>query len=67
MVTPIDVVRFHSDFGEAESWLRAGDRNPVSEYEKENLGPARGALLGLVLGGLMWVGLIATFRAMAGL
>lgn len=67
MVTPIDAVRFHSDFSETVYWPRAEERYPASEHERENLAPARGALLGLVLGGLMWVGIIAAARAMLGL
>jgi len=66
MVTPIDAVRFHSTFGEAGFWPRTEDSYSTQE-QSENLAPARGAMLGLVLGGLMWVGLIAAFRAIAGL
>ncbi|MGA7521960.1 MAG: hypothetical protein WBW84_05730 [Acidobacteriaceae bacterium] len=67
MVTPIDAVRFYSTFDGAESCLRSEDRYRSSEYDTENLSPARGAMLGLILGGLMWVGLIAGFRAILGL
>jgi hypothetical protein len=66
---PIDAVRFHSAFGEADYWPRAEVRyRPSTEIgEEEHLAPSRGAILGLVLGGLMWVGLIAGFRAIFGL
>ncbi|HEX3985887.1 MAG TPA: hypothetical protein VHX13_04680 [Acidobacteriaceae bacterium] len=66
MATPIDAVRFHSTFGEADYWLREEEASSSHDHE-ENLAPARGAVLGLVLGGLLWVGLIAGFRAVLGL
>lgn len=66
MMTPIDAVRFHSDFGGAE-WLRNEERYSPSKEIEEDLAPARGAILGLFLGGLMWVGLIAAARALLGL
>ena len=67
MVTPIDAVRFDSSFGEAELWPRTAPRQGSSEYDDDgDLGPARGAILGLVLGSLMWVGLIAGARAILG-
>ena len=66
MVTPIDAVPFHSDFSEVVYWPRTRERYPASEHEKENLAPARGAILGVFLGGLMWAGLIAAFRAFTG-
>lgn len=71
MMTPIDAVRFHSGFGDADFWLRGEGREWFSkekrqEIHEEHLAPARGAMLGLVLGGLMWVGLIAAFRAIVG-
>lgn len=65
MVTPIDAVRLHSTFGEAGFWPRTAA--PSRDYETEHLAPVRGAIIGLVLGGLMWVGLIAGFRAILGL
>lgn len=67
MVTPINAVRFHSTFGEAEFWLRDEKRDRFPEQDETHLAPARGAILGIALGGLMWVGLIATFRAVLGL
>jgi hypothetical protein len=67
MMTPIDAVRFHSTFGEADFWPRAASRDRTRDLEKEHLAPARGAILGLFLGSLMWVGLIAGFRALMGL
>jgi hypothetical protein len=68
MVTPIDAVRFHSTFGEADYWLQAQDRDDPSSQTDEDgdLAPAHGALLGLVLGSLMWAGLIVGFRAIFG-
>jgi hypothetical protein len=65
IVTPIDTVRLHSTFGEAEFWPRTAA--PAPDYETEHLAPARGVILGLALGGLMWIGLIAGFRAIFGL
>lgn len=70
MVTPINAVnavRLNSTFGEAEFCLRTEDRYRPSEHNEENLSPVRGAILGLALGGLMWVGLIAGFRVILGL
>ncbi|MFZ0631355.1 MAG: hypothetical protein WA399_10085 [Acidobacteriaceae bacterium] len=68
MASPIDAVRFHSTFGEADYWLRAEVRFPSSKHkEEEHVAPARGAILGLAIGGLMWVGLIVGFRALLGL
>lgn len=64
MVTPISAV--NSTFGEAKFWLGARDRYRPSERYEESLSPARGAILGLVLGGLLWVGLIAGFRVILG-
>lgn len=64
MVTPIDAVRFHSNFGEAVPWLRAQRRYGPSEPDNENISPARGAVFGLLLGALMWVGIIACVRAL---
>ncbi|HEY1808728.1 MAG TPA: hypothetical protein VGG42_09200 [Acidobacteriaceae bacterium] len=68
MATPIDAVRFHSTFVEAEYWLRPQERDcpALDTDEGENLSPARGALLGLVLGSLMWAGLIVGFRTIFG-
>lgn len=65
MVTPIDVVRLHSTFGEAGFWPRTAA--PAPDFETEHLAPARGAILGLALSGLMWIDLIAGFRAILGL
>ena len=71
MVTPIDAVRFHASFGEADFWPcaegRYGAVEDKQEPYEEHLAPARGAMLGLALGGLMWVGLIVAFRAMMAL
>lgn len=66
MVTPIDAIRFHSNFGEAASWLRAQRRDRSNEADTESIGAARGAIFGLFLGGLMWVGIIAFVRAVFG-
>jgi hypothetical protein len=68
MATPIDAVRLHSTFGEPDFWLRAEDRtsSPLAD-EQGNLSPARGAVLGLFLGCVMWVGLILAARAVLGL
>lgn len=66
MVTPINAVHFHSDFGEADPWLR--DESARSyQPDEETFAPARGAMFGLVLGALMWVGIIAGVRALFGL
>lgn len=67
MVTPIDAVRFHSTFGEADFWFRGEARDSLSELDERNLAPARGAVLGIAVGGLLWVGLIAAFRAVLSL
>jgi hypothetical protein len=68
MVTPIDAVRFYSSFGDAEYWPRTEPRSDPSERGEEgDLAAARGALLGLFLGGLLWGGLIAGFHAFLGL
>lgn len=64
MVTPIDAVRLNSDFGEAAGWLRDRSRDRSCEADDENLAPARGAIFGLILGGLMWVGIIAFVRVL---
>lgn len=68
MVTPIDAVRFHYTFSDAEYWPFTEDRSRLSsERDPDNhLAPARGAMLGVALGGLMWAGLIIGFRAILG-
>jgi hypothetical protein len=69
MVTPIDAVRLHSTLSEIDFSFRARNQYPSrSEFEPDkHLSPTRGAILGLFLGGLMWAGLIAGFRAVLGL
>lgn len=67
MVTPIDAVRFHYTFGDADFLRDEEERRCSSGQDEESLAPARGAILGLALGGLMWAGLIIGFRAMLGL
>lgn len=68
MMTPIDAVRFHSNFGDADYWLHAEDRFTASVAETDkDLSASRGAILGLAIGGLMWVGLIAGFRVILGI
>lgn len=67
MATPIDAVRFHSTFGDADFWTRAEENEPITEQDERNFAPARGAVLGIAIGGLLWVGLIAAFRAVLGL
>lgn len=67
MVTPIEAIRGGMGFDAAGRWHEARTiRWAAGRWNSsENEGsPARGAVLGVVLGGLLWVGLIAGVRAL---
>lgn len=67
MVTPIEAIRGGMGFDAAGRWHEARTiRWSAGRWNSpENEGsPARGAVLGVVLGGLLWVGLIAGVRAL---
>lgn len=67
MVTPIEAIRGGMGFDAAGHWHEAKTvRWPARRWSTaEDPGvPARGAILGIVLGGILWVGLIAGVRAL---
>jgi hypothetical protein len=66
MVIPIDAVRCGAGFDAAGRWHEP--RAVVREREAReegagDLAPARGAVYGLLLSGVLWVGLAAVVRA----
>lgn len=65
MLIPIDAVRSGMGFDQAGRWhnARAGDI-PARRRDDDPMDPARGAILGLVASGAMWIGIIAAARAL---
>ena len=66
MVIDIDAVRYGAGFDAAGHWHEAKADfvpSPEQKAEREWMAPARGAILGLLLSGAMWVGVIAALRA----
>lgn len=63
MVTPIDVVRCSVGFDQASYWEGAKPYSPrAPQYGDDSLACARGALVGLLLSGFLWGGLIVAGR-----
>lgn len=65
MLVPIDAVRSGMGFDAAGRWhnARAG-YIPARRRDDDPLDAARGIVAGLLLSGAMWVGIIATVRAL---
>ena len=66
MLISIDVIRYGAGYDTAGNWHEAkADYVAPQEKEKERaiMAPARGAILGLVLSGVLWIGLVAVVRA----
>ena len=66
MVVPIDAVRYGAGFDAAGKWHEAkAGFLPAEERQTRSvdLAAARGAVIGLVLSGALWVGLAMVVRA----
>jgi hypothetical protein len=63
MVISIDVLRSGAGLVDAEAWAEA--ERPTRGGSGEDFDPARGMALGLLLGAVLWVGLIAAVRGIA--
>jgi len=66
MVINIDAIRYGAGFDATGHWHEAkADYVPTEEQDRvaKIIGPARGAMYGLLLSGVMWVGLVAAVRA----
>jgi hypothetical protein len=70
MVTPIEAVRSGMGFDPSARWHQA----KVSYFparrtqdREDPIAPARGAIFGLLISGVMWVGLIVVARYLTGL
>ena len=65
MLISIDVIRYGAGYDAAGHWHEAkADYVAPQEQEQERaiMAPARGAIWGLVLSGVLWVGLVAAVR-----
>jgi hypothetical protein len=65
MVIPIDAIRYGVGFDATGHWHEANaDYPPSQEQEagREVMAPARGAVYGMLLSGILWVGLVAAAR-----
>jgi hypothetical protein len=65
MVSPIDAINSGMGFDEAGRWHSARPAFfPARRRESDEspLAPARGAIYGLLIGGAMWIGIIALVR-----
>jgi hypothetical protein len=65
MLISIDVIRYGAGYDAAGHWHEA-KADCVSQQEQEAergiMAPARGAIWGLVLSGVLWIGLVAAVR-----
>jgi hypothetical protein len=67
MVIAIDAVRYSWELETTESGRTAvadGVAEGVQRQDSEVMAPARGVMCGLLLGGVLWVGLVAGARAL---
>jgi hypothetical protein len=65
MLISIDVIRYGAGYDAAGHWHEAkADYVSPQEQEEERaiMAPARGAICGLLLSGVIWVGLVAAVR-----
>ncbi len=64
MVIPIDAIRYGAGLDALGRWHEETEYRPTDaeEAERDMMAPARGAVRGLLLSGLMWVGLVAAAR-----
>lgn len=65
MLIPIDAVRSGMGFDQAGRWHRArAGYLPARRRSGDPLDPARGAILGLVISGALWIGIVAGVRVL---
>lgn len=63
MVTPVDAVRYGVGFEDAGRWQKVdAGFIPAERQEEEAAAPVRGAVLGLLLSSVLWVGIIVAVR-----
>jgi hypothetical protein len=70
MLISIDAMRYGAGYDAAGHWHegRADSRSAAELEEDEKLiAPARGAICGILLGGILWVGLVAAVRGLLAL
>lgn len=68
MVTPIDAITTGMGFDEAGRWhdARTFRFMPAPRHD-DRIAPARGAIYGILSGGILWIGLILVGRFAIGL
>lgn len=65
MLIPIDAVRSGMGFDQAGRWHQARTGYlPARRRGDDPMNPARGAVLGLLVSGALWIGIFAAFRAL---
>ena len=66
MVIPIDAVRYDAGLDGFGRWHRATEyrSSEGEEAERDMMAPVRGAVYGLLLSGVLWVGLVAAARGL---
>jgi hypothetical protein len=67
MVTPIDAVRSGMGFDPSGRWHEAKAPYLPAHRRASDIDPnatARGAALGILIGGVMWVGILVALRAL---
>jgi hypothetical protein len=66
MVINIDAVRYGAVFDASGQWHNARDDYRSAEEQKDNelVAPARGAVYGILLSGILWIGLVAAVRGL---
>jgi hypothetical protein len=65
MLTLIDGVRYGTQVEQAGQWQEAAPWTKRAKREAENcLAPARGAIWGLALSAVLWVGIVEGVRAL---
>ncbi|MGC2618124.1 MAG: hypothetical protein WA414_03730 [Acidobacteriaceae bacterium] len=69
MVTPIDAITTGMGFDEAGRWhdARTFRFRPAPRQDDDLMAPARGAIYGILGGGILWFGLILVGRFLIGL
>ena len=65
MLIPIDAVRSGMGFDQAGRWHNARTVYiPAIRRDDDQMDPARGAILGLLVSSALWVGIVAAVRAL---
>jgi hypothetical protein len=68
MVIDIETIRYGAGFDATGHWHEAIDDRPArTEQEKDWVAPVRGAVYGILLSGILWVGLVAAVRGVLSL